>query len=136
MNLCRACGQDFASLSAFDDHRVGKHAYLQSEAHLDGRRCLPPEELHSLGMRRDSRGRWRLPIRGTRPWTSDATDQNRTKPIPRSSGPGGGSTRQKRHITRSASRGAAKPKASRDKTRSEHKKPEGDIRHPEKAQRA
>ena len=30
MNLCRACNQDFASVRTFDDHRVGKHAYLWS----------------------------------------------------------------------------------------------------------
>ena len=50
MNLCRACGQDFSSVRTFDDHRVGKHAYLWSPAREDGRRCLDPAEMRGLGL--------------------------------------------------------------------------------------
>ena len=117
MNLCRACNEVFASLSAFDDHLVGKHAYLYSEAQPDGRRCLTSKELRSLGMRKDSRGRWRLPIRGTQPWTSDATGQNRRQPPPKSSGPDGARTRQKRYITRASSTSAPEAKGSRGPSR-------------------
>jgi hypothetical protein len=80
MNRCRACREDFASISAFDDHRVGRHEHLYSEAHPDGRRCLTPAELEALGMRKDARGRWRLPVRGTQPWTSDVNAQNGRAP--------------------------------------------------------
>jgi hypothetical protein len=27
VNNCRACGEDFSSVTAFDRHRVGGHAY-------------------------------------------------------------------------------------------------------------
>jgi hypothetical protein len=40
MNVCGACGLDFASLNAFDAHRVGRHEPLE-------RRCLTLEELES-----------------------------------------------------------------------------------------
>ena len=46
MNLCRTCGHDFASVRAFDAHRIGRHAYTQAEGlaldppRKDGRRCL------------------------------------------------------------------------------------------------
>lgn len=111
MNRCAVCGEDFASLSAFDDHRGGKHAYLYSEAHPDGRRCLTVYELRSLGMRKDSRGRWRLPIRGTQPWTSDVTAQNREQLTPGAIGQDGRATRQSRYITRKGNTSAADAKA-------------------------
>jgi hypothetical protein len=38
VNYCRACRQDFGSLSAFDAHRVGKHEYVWSPEQEDGRR--------------------------------------------------------------------------------------------------
>ena len=62
MNLCRACGEDFGSVGAFEAHRVGKHAYLWSPEHEDGRRCLDKEELTELGWHRDDHDRWRQPI--------------------------------------------------------------------------
>ena len=66
-NGCSACGQDFGSLSAFDAHLTGRHAYLYSEGLKleppveDGRRCFDVEELTEKGWNQDSRGRWRQP---------------------------------------------------------------------------
>jgi hypothetical protein len=102
MNLCTACGQDFHSVSAFDKHRVGDlpqrgpseytdrleqglvdaKERWQHKAHF-GRRCLTPAEMQTRGMERDTRGRWRLPERGTPPWRSDVPPQNGPKPQPR-----------------------------------------------------
>ena len=65
MNLCRACGKDFGSTSAFDAHRVGKHAYTLTEGLRidppadDGRRCLATDELAAKGWKPDARNRWR-----------------------------------------------------------------------------
>ena len=66
MNLCGACGVDFASVAAFDRHRVGRHAYSFLEGmHLeppqeDGRRCLDEGEMRQAGMEVDARGRWHV----------------------------------------------------------------------------
>jgi hypothetical protein len=66
MNQCGACGLDFSSVSGFDKHRVGKHAYLYAEGlrmnppREDGRRCLSVSELEAAGMAQDARGRWGL----------------------------------------------------------------------------
>jgi hypothetical protein len=66
LNLCRSCGCDFASVSAFDRHRVGVHEYTYSEGlkleppREDGRRCMDADELAGAGMERDPRGRWRI----------------------------------------------------------------------------
>ena len=66
MNLCRSCGLDFGSVSAFDRHRVGKHAFTYAEGleldppREDGRRCLDEDEMLAVGMELDARGRWRL----------------------------------------------------------------------------
>jgi hypothetical protein len=66
LNLCRACGCDFASLAAFDRHRTGVHAYTYSEGLRrdppvdDGRRCLDAAEMREAGMEGDARGRWRI----------------------------------------------------------------------------
>lgn len=66
MNLCRSCGLDFGSVSAFDAHRVGKHAYTFEQGlvsgRVDGRRCLTADELLGHRWTRDSRGRWRRPV--------------------------------------------------------------------------
>ena len=65
MNLCDSCHKDFGSVSAFDAHRVGKHAYTYSEGvHMDpvredGRRCLDTEELTEMGWKCDNNNRWR-----------------------------------------------------------------------------
>lgn len=65
MNLCRSCGEKFGSVSAFDRHRVGKHAFTFTEGlrmdppREDWRRCLDTDELALAGWNRDSYGRWR-----------------------------------------------------------------------------
>lgn len=67
MNYCTACKQDFGSVSGFDAHRVGKHAYTYSEGiqmepmREDGRRCLTSTEMAEKGWNLDSHHRWRLP---------------------------------------------------------------------------
>ena len=67
MNLCRACGHDFGSVSAFDAHRTGRHAYtfwqgVRREPPVeDGRRCLEVGELEDAGWSQDQHGRWRQP---------------------------------------------------------------------------
>jgi hypothetical protein len=70
MNLCRACNTDFASLTAFDKHRVGVHEYTWSPDREDGRRCLIGDELLDAGMELDSKGRWRIAL----------TDAERARP--------------------------------------------------------
>lgn len=61
MNVCAACGLDFASVRAFDAHRVGKHAHLHSPDHPAGRRCLAAAELLERGWTENDRGRWLPP---------------------------------------------------------------------------
>jgi hypothetical protein len=69
VNLCRACGEDFGSVSAFDAHRTGRHEYALAAGlrmdppRDDGRCCLDVTELEEAGWHRDSCGRWRRPIR-------------------------------------------------------------------------
>ena len=64
MNVCGACGQDFGS--AFDRHRIGKHAYTYEEGlrmsppREDGRRCLTVAEMTAQGFVRNAFGRWTL----------------------------------------------------------------------------
>jgi hypothetical protein len=66
MNLCRGCNRDFGSVSAFDAHRVGTHAYTFSEGlkqnppRENGRRCLDVEEMPDW--HQDKFGRWRKDI--------------------------------------------------------------------------
>lgn len=66
MTECSLCGLSFAGTSAFDRHRVGKHAYTYSEGlrmeplREDGRRCLHVSEMDEAGMEQDARGRWRV----------------------------------------------------------------------------
>ena len=62
MNLCRSCTTDFASVAAFDKHRVGVYAYPWSPDREDGRRCLIGDELTEAGMELDPRGRWRVAL--------------------------------------------------------------------------
>lgn len=69
MNFCRSCKQDFGSVSAFDGHRTGKHAYTYVEGYdleprrEDGRRCLDSAELEAKGWAVDAHGRWRTPAK-------------------------------------------------------------------------
>jgi hypothetical protein len=64
VNLCRSCGEDFASVEAFDAHRIGTHAYTFAAGgqldppREDGRRCLGTEELDGSGWTLDPRSRW------------------------------------------------------------------------------
>jgi hypothetical protein len=66
MNLCRACGEDFASVAAFDRHRVGVHTYTFTQGLLldppveDGRRCMDEEELYAAGMELDRYACWSI----------------------------------------------------------------------------
>jgi hypothetical protein len=66
MNLCRCCSTDFASVSAFDRHRVGVYMYTHARGleldppREDGRRCLDEAEMTEAGMAPDLRGRWSL----------------------------------------------------------------------------
>src|SRR5215831_7199431 len=63
-NLCTGCFQNFSSVKAFDDHRVGKHAYTfwegtrMSPPRYDGRRCLDLEEMRERGFKMTAEGRW------------------------------------------------------------------------------
>ena len=65
-NGCRGCGRDFASVDAFDRHRVGSHLFTYSEGlafdvpREDGRRCLDADEMLERGMELDANGRWRI----------------------------------------------------------------------------
>jgi hypothetical protein len=85
LNECSTCRLDFASLSAFDAHRVGKYPQTGPSEYRDrlatglvpvdedwrpehGRRCLSEDELRERGFRTDKRGRWRRPPSGRRPW--------------------------------------------------------------------
>ena len=67
MNYCTSCRHDFASVQAFDAHRVGKHAYTYSEGSKlnpprdDGRRCLHQTEMVERGFTQNQRGRWADP---------------------------------------------------------------------------
>ena len=64
MNLCRSCGHDFASVQAFDAHRIGKHAYTYREglrldpSREDDRRCRTPSEMLTAGWETNRWGRW------------------------------------------------------------------------------
>jgi hypothetical protein len=62
VNNCRACGEDFSSVTAFDRHRVRVHAYTWSSHREDGRRCLIGDELPEAGMELDERGHWRIAL--------------------------------------------------------------------------
>ena len=63
-NQCGACQLDFASVAAFDRHRVGVHAYTLTEGlrldppREDGRHCLSSHELRDLGFVLTERGLW------------------------------------------------------------------------------
>jgi hypothetical protein len=54
LNLCTTCGQDFASLRAFDQHALS----APSDPLFD---CNQTSELHAEGWTQDTRGRWTSP---------------------------------------------------------------------------
>lgn len=66
MNGCGSCREVFTSVRAFDEHRVGRHAYTVTEGLRrrppveDGRRCLVAHELRDVGFAQDASGRWYL----------------------------------------------------------------------------
>ena len=68
-NGCSGCGQDFASTSLFDRHRVGLYEYTYEQGlsldppREDGRRCLDCEEMKAKGWALNDRGRWIDPVR-------------------------------------------------------------------------
>jgi hypothetical protein len=76
VNLCRGCGQDFAGLTLFDQHRVGVHAHTLTEGlrmdppREDGRRCLTVDEMQVRGWKQDRQGRWRGAAPESRVWAS------------------------------------------------------------------
>jgi hypothetical protein len=103
VNLCTGCGQDFASVEAFDAHRVGKFPQTGPAEYRErlsrglvdplddwqpghGRRCLNTDEMLATGWTKDGRGRWihpagqaaRLRVRA---WYSaqDATESRRDR---------------------------------------------------------
>jgi hypothetical protein len=57
---------DFASVDAFDRHRIGTHALTFSEGigeeppRIDGRRCMDHDEMIAAGLELDSPSRWRI----------------------------------------------------------------------------
>ena len=64
LNICPVCGLDFGGERAFEMHKTGKHDYLHSDEHPDGRRCLNEQEMLERGMYRNAKGRWSQPRRG------------------------------------------------------------------------
>lgn len=62
--LCRACGERFNSIAAFDRHRI--------DAFSGSRRCLTAEEMSRLGMTRNAAGFWITKVR----------TKHRVKPVP------------------------------------------------------
>jgi hypothetical protein len=66
-NICGGCNEIFGGLSSFDKHRVGSYGepVYKNEKGRDlvryakhTRRCLTPEEMLALGMRRNEKGWW------------------------------------------------------------------------------
>lgn len=74
LNLCSLCNEDFTTVTGFDRHRVGKHAYTLTEGlkldppREDGRRCLDRDEMQAAGLSLDTYGRWRKQSLAGNPW--------------------------------------------------------------------
>jgi hypothetical protein len=58
-STCPTCGEIFASVAAFDFHRVGPYQPAR-------RRCLTSLEMLAEGMNQDDRGWWALPAIDTK----------------------------------------------------------------------
>ena len=58
-NFCVTCGNDFASLEAFDKHRVGEYTDIGPDTRL----CLDVEELTDIGLVPNDKGRFHDPAR-------------------------------------------------------------------------
>ena len=54
-SFCRACGQLFNSVAAFDKHRTGHFG--------KDRRCMTEAEMQAKGMAINGRGRWVTALR-------------------------------------------------------------------------
>lgn len=71
-NQCGLCGNDFVSVSMFDQHHVGVHGYTFEQGLRfdppveDGRRCLDPEEMEAKGWRPMSDDEMRASMNGNR----------------------------------------------------------------------
>ena len=69
MNVCGACGLDFAGVEDFDAHRIGQHAHTFWEGlamtppRENGRRCLAEGEMLGAGWGLNNRKRWLTPGR-------------------------------------------------------------------------
>jgi hypothetical protein len=63
-SLCTGCGATFASVTAFDRHRVGAFETIRhvkrgaTIRERSTRRCLSAREMQALGMERNGRGWW------------------------------------------------------------------------------
>ena len=68
---CRACGEVFNSLSAFDRHRIGKYPNKQ---------CLTAEELTEKGWKQNTKGYWRQPKRTV--WRPQVAQDSTNAPDP------------------------------------------------------
>ena len=72
-STCSGCGEIFASVAAFDAHRVGSFGEPIYQASRSGRsrsvvghtpgsrRCLTCQEMYRVGMIRNEKGWWMLP---------------------------------------------------------------------------
>jgi hypothetical protein len=86
VNLCRTCGFDFASVAAFDAHRVGKHGPGEYSGSLgkwtpeQGRRCQTAGELLAQGWEQNERRRWHKPRGGQRNEAASVADSRPTEP--------------------------------------------------------
>ena len=75
VNFCTCCSLDFASVAAFDAHRIGKFPQRGPAEYWErvsrglvdplddwrpeyGRRCLDADEMLALGWTEDGQGRW------------------------------------------------------------------------------
>jgi hypothetical protein len=73
LNQCCACGEDFASLAAFDAHILSKPA----DAKFD---CMQELELKREGWSLDPRGRWTSPALKAQ---AEQVAANRTRAFPK-----------------------------------------------------
>jgi hypothetical protein len=70
---CSGCGEVFAGLPAFDEHRTG--SFRQGN-----RRCMTRREMQEHGFVRDEKGWWTLLTQEAAPWCpTGAATANRQK---------------------------------------------------------
>ena len=80
MNVCRSCREDFTSVEAFDEHRVGSHT------EPGDRRCRTTSELTQLGWARNQSGRWVHPRQRRRLAHTTGYPPHDTRPDPTPTG--------------------------------------------------